>query len=162
MLHVCKNFLFNLHCKYLHLHYISTTTLEMQSTSGSGVRLPDVLHYIYSTSISCDKYIYISLTTEEMQFESFYIYATTEEMYSYYVDINPANGRIFFTVFSATSKMYLNHSPIMQLINELTGKLGLNCQEIQNITSMDINREGKPFPPSQQEGGNGFHPLLIC
>ena len=40
------------------------------------------------------------------------------------------------------------HSPIMQLINELTGKLGLNCQEIQNITLMDINWEGKPFPPS--------------
>ena len=98
------------HCKRLHLQYISTTTLEMQSTSGSGVRLPDVLHYISSTSTSCDKYIYISLTTEEMQFETFYIYATTEEMYSYYVDINPANGRIFFTVFSTTNKMYLNHS----------------------------------------------------
>ena len=82
---------------YLHLQYYIS------------VQLPDLLHYMSSTSISCNKCLYISLTTEEMQFETFYIYATTEEMYSYYVDINPANGRIFFTVFSATSKMYLNH-----------------------------------------------------
>ena len=41
------------HCKYLHLHYISTTTLEMYASSASGVRLQDVVHYIYSTSISC-------------------------------------------------------------------------------------------------------------
>ena len=38
------------HCKDLHLQYISTTSLEMGSTSLSGVRLPDVLHYIFSTS----------------------------------------------------------------------------------------------------------------
>ena len=41
-----------LHCKYLHLQYISTTTLEMYASSDSGVRLQDVVHYISSTSIS--------------------------------------------------------------------------------------------------------------
>ena len=40
------------HCKYLHLQYISTTTLEMYASSDSGVRLQDVVHYISSTSIS--------------------------------------------------------------------------------------------------------------
>ena len=40
------------HCKYLHLQYISTTTLEMYASSGSGVGLQDVVHYISSTSIS--------------------------------------------------------------------------------------------------------------
>ena len=44
---------FSMHCKYLHLQYISTTTLEMYPSSGSGVRLQDVVHYISSTSISC-------------------------------------------------------------------------------------------------------------
>ena len=42
-----------LHCKYLHLEYISTTTLEMYASSASGVGLQDVAHYISSTSISC-------------------------------------------------------------------------------------------------------------
>ena len=41
-----------MHCKYLHLQYISATTLEMYVTSASGVRLQDVVHYISSTSIS--------------------------------------------------------------------------------------------------------------
>ena len=41
------------HCKYLHLEYISTTTLEMYASPASGVRLQDVAHYISSTSISC-------------------------------------------------------------------------------------------------------------
>ena len=59
----------------------------------------------------------------------------------------------FLSVFQKFQKngrtgLEIIHSPIMQLINELTGKLGLNRQEIQNITSMDINREGKPFPSS--------------
>ena len=40
------------HCKYLHLQYISTTTLEMYASSDSGVRLQDVVHYVSSTSIS--------------------------------------------------------------------------------------------------------------
>ena len=40
------------HCKHLHLQYISTTTLEMYASSASGVRLQDVVHYISSTSIS--------------------------------------------------------------------------------------------------------------
>ena len=39
-----------LHCKDLHPKYISTMTLEMYSTSISGAQLPDVAHYIYSTS----------------------------------------------------------------------------------------------------------------
>ena len=43
---------FNLHCKYLHLQYISTMTLKMYASSASGVRLQDVVHYISSTSIS--------------------------------------------------------------------------------------------------------------
>ena len=41
-----------IHCKDLHLQYISTTTLEMYATSASGVRLQDVVHHISSTSIS--------------------------------------------------------------------------------------------------------------
>ena len=41
-----------IHCKRLHLQYISTTTLEMYASSASGVRLQDVVHYISSTSIS--------------------------------------------------------------------------------------------------------------
>ena len=41
------------HCKYLHLQYISTTTLEMYTSSASGVQLQDVVHYFSSTSISC-------------------------------------------------------------------------------------------------------------
>ena len=45
-------FVFLLHCKHLHLQYISTTTLEMYASSASGVRLQDVVHYISSTSIS--------------------------------------------------------------------------------------------------------------
>ena len=40
------------HCKYLHLQYISTMTLEIYPSSGSGVQLQDVDHYISSTSIS--------------------------------------------------------------------------------------------------------------
>ena len=40
------------HCKDLHLQYIFTTTLEMYSSSASGVRLQDVVHYISSTSFS--------------------------------------------------------------------------------------------------------------
>ena len=46
-----------LHCKYLHLQYISTTTLEMNVTSVSGVWLQNIVHYISSTSISCSAYI---------------------------------------------------------------------------------------------------------
>ena len=42
----------SLHCKFLHLQYISTTTLEMYASSASGVWLQDVVHYISSTSIS--------------------------------------------------------------------------------------------------------------
>ena len=40
------------HCKYLHLQYISTTTLEMHATSASGVQLQDVVSYLSCTSIS--------------------------------------------------------------------------------------------------------------
>ena len=42
----------SIHCKDLHLQYISTTTPEMYAPSASGVRLQDVVHYISSTSIS--------------------------------------------------------------------------------------------------------------
>ena len=46
-----KDFL-HLHCKFLHLQYIPTTTLEIYPSSGGGVRLQDADHYISSTSIS--------------------------------------------------------------------------------------------------------------
>ena len=42
-----------MHCKQIHLQYISTTTLEMYTSSASGVRLQDVVYYFSSTSISC-------------------------------------------------------------------------------------------------------------
>ena len=48
--HLGPNIHVSQHCKDLHLQYISTTSLEMGSTSLGGVRLPDVLHYIFSTS----------------------------------------------------------------------------------------------------------------
>ena len=41
-----------MHCKHLQLQYISTMALEMYPSSGIGVRLQDVDHYISSTSIS--------------------------------------------------------------------------------------------------------------
>ena len=53
---------------------------------------------------------YISTTTEEMQSDSLYIYATTEEMYFTYVNLPSPNGKIFFTVYSTTDEMYSNRS----------------------------------------------------
>ena len=42
----------------------------------------------------------------------------TEEMYFAYVNMLPPNGKIFFTVYSTTDKMYLNHSTsALQLID---------------------------------------------
>ena len=37
-------------------------------------------------------------------------YATTEEMYFTYVNMPSPNGKISFTVYSTTDKMYLNRS----------------------------------------------------
>ena len=83
-----------LHCKDLHPKYISTMTLEMYSTSISGVQLPDVAHYIYPTSPL--QLSVVIITTIQMQFglqpnihenyiswlytENTYISTTTEKM----------------------------------------------------------------------------------
>ena len=78
----------------LHPKYISTTTLEMYSTSISGAQLPDVAHYIYPTSPL--QLSVVIITTIQMQFglqpnihenyiswlytENTYISTTTEKM----------------------------------------------------------------------------------
>ena len=56
----------SMHCRYLHLQYISTTTLEMYASSDSGVWLQDVVHYISSTSISRSADVYDSSTSDQL------------------------------------------------------------------------------------------------
>ena len=72
---------------------------DVEFTSDSRTQLRDVIWIKY-----------ISTTTEEMQSDNLYIYATTEEMYFTYVNLPSPNGKIFFTVYSTTDKMYLNRS----------------------------------------------------
>ena len=72
---------------------------DVEFTSGSPTQLRDVIWIKY-----------ICTTTEEMQSENLYIYATTEEMYFTYVNMPSLNGKIFYTVYSTTDKMYLNRS----------------------------------------------------
>ena len=80
---------------------------DVEFTSDSRAQLRDVIWIRY-----------ISTTTEEMQSYNLYIYATTEEMYFTYVNMLFPNGKIFFTVYSTTDKMYLNRSTsALQLID---------------------------------------------
>ena len=80
---------------------------DVEFTSDSRTQLRDVIWIKY-----------ISTTTEEMQLENLYIYAMTEEMYFTYVNMPSLNGKIFFTVYSTTDKMYLNRSTsALQLID---------------------------------------------
>ena len=72
---------------------------DVEFTSDSRTQLRDVIQLKY-----------ISTTTEEMQLENLYIYARTEEMYFTYVNMPSLNGKIFYTVYSTTDKMYLNRS----------------------------------------------------
>ena len=72
---------------------------DVEFTSDSCTQLRDVIWIKY-----------ISTTTEEMQSDSLYIYATTEEMYFTYVNLPSPNGKIFFTVYSTTDEMYSNRS----------------------------------------------------
>ena len=72
---------------------------DVEFTSDSPTQLRDVIQIKYT-----------STTTEEMQSDSLYIYATTEEMYFTYVNLPSPNGKIFFTVYSTTDEMYSNRS----------------------------------------------------
>ena len=72
---------------------------DVEFTSDSCTQLRDVIWTKY-----------ISTTSEEMQLENLYIYATTEEMYLTYVNMPSLNGKIFYTVYNTTDKMYLNRS----------------------------------------------------
>ena len=115
--------MFHVHCKDLHPKYISTTTLEMYSTSISGAQLPDVAHYIYSTfplQLSVvifttiqlkfglqpnihDNYIswlqientYISTTTEKMQSKIMCISTTTEKLPTSLLQLERCSLRIY-------------------------------------------------------------------
>ena len=85
---------------------------DVEFTSDSCTQLRDVIWIKY-----------ISTTTEEIYSDDLYIYATTEEMYFTYVNMPFPNGKISFTVYSTTDKMYLNCSA-----SALHLSAGFNCQ----------------------------------